>query len=101
MACPRACGMTWCRPIFASRCNAGLAPTGVGSLSGKQPLRKADEALDAGLIDLVQDAVILAPGKPDDDTGQLCRLDPRHARMIWRWVEGERLVRGLRAWTSP
>lgn len=29
------------------------------------------------------------------DTAALCRLDPRHARAIWRSVEGERFVRAL------
>ncbi|MDP0925695.1 UMUC-like DNA-repair protein [Paracoccus onubensis] len=29
------------------------------------------------------------------DVGTLCRLDPRHARIIWRSVEGERFVRML------
>lgn len=35
------------------------------------------------------------------DTVSLCQLDPRHARMIWRSVEGERFVRLLQGMNIP
>ena len=35
------------------------------------------------------------------DIGALYRLDPRHARMIWRSVEGERFVRALQGEHIP
>lgn len=35
------------------------------------------------------------------DIGQLYRLDPRHARLIWRSVEGERFVRALQGMDIP
>lgn len=35
------------------------------------------------------------------DVETLCRLDPRHARMIWRSVEGERFVRALQGADIP
>lgn len=35
------------------------------------------------------------------DTYSLCRLDPRHARLIWRSVEGERFVRMLQGADIP
>lgn len=35
------------------------------------------------------------------DVESLCRLDPRHARMIWRSVEGERFVRLLQGMDIP
>lgn len=35
------------------------------------------------------------------DVVQLCQLDPRHARMIWRSVEGERFVRMLQGMDIP
>lgn len=35
------------------------------------------------------------------DTEALYRLDPRHARMIWRSVEGERFVRALQGEAIP
>ena len=35
------------------------------------------------------------------DVPALCRLDPRHARLIWRSVEGERFVRALQGEAIP
>lgn len=35
------------------------------------------------------------------DVTQLCQLDPRHARLIWRSVEGERFVRMLQGMDIP
>lgn len=35
------------------------------------------------------------------DVPSLCRLDPRHARAIWRSVEGERFVRALQGAPIP
>lgn len=35
------------------------------------------------------------------DVTSLCELDPRHARMIWRSVEGERFVRALQGMEIP
>jgi len=35
------------------------------------------------------------------DVPALCRLDPRHARAIWKSVEGERFVRGLQGEAIP
>lgn len=35
------------------------------------------------------------------DVRQLCQLDPRHARLIWRSVEGERFVRMLQGMDIP
>lgn len=35
------------------------------------------------------------------DTVSLCQLDPRHARLIWRSVEGERFVRLLQGMDIP
>lgn len=35
------------------------------------------------------------------DVPALCRLDPRHARAIWRSVEGERFVRSLQGMDIP
>lgn len=35
------------------------------------------------------------------DVETLCRLDPRHARLIWRSVEGERFVRLLQGMDIP
>lgn len=35
------------------------------------------------------------------DVESLCRLDPRHARLIWRSVEGERFVRLLQGMDIP
>lgn len=35
------------------------------------------------------------------DVPALCRLDPRHARLIWRSVEGERFVRMLQGMDIP
>lgn len=35
------------------------------------------------------------------DVPSLCRLDPRHARLIWRSVEGERFVRLLQGMDIP
>lgn len=35
------------------------------------------------------------------DVQTLCRLDPRHARLIWRSVEGERFVRLLQGMDIP
>ncbi|WP_299913266.1 hypothetical protein [uncultured Paracoccus sp.] len=35
------------------------------------------------------------------DVPSLCRLDPRHARAIWRSVEGERFVRALQGEPIP
>lgn len=35
------------------------------------------------------------------DVPTLCRLDPRHARIIWRSVEGERFVRMLQGMDIP
>ncbi|MFN8679971.1 UMUC-like DNA-repair protein [Paracoccus sp. P2] len=35
------------------------------------------------------------------DVPQLCQLDPRHARLIWRSVEGERFVRMLQGMDIP
>jgi len=35
------------------------------------------------------------------DVPSLCRLDPRHARSIWRSVEGERFVRALQGADIP
>ena len=35
------------------------------------------------------------------DVPSLCRLDPRHARAIWRSIEGERFVRSLQGEAIP
>lgn len=64
------------------------------------PERLAHMALDdLPGISRAMKARLLHAGVPDIAT--LYRLDPRHARLIWRSVEGERFVRALQGEAIP